>query len=146
MDLIASESLVTDVSKASTPMVVRCNAGNKVLHEQATLGTYPMRVWLNRDGPANIMSLYNVTQHYRVTMDTDVANEICLHRHDGTVIRFTPWSQGIYKYELQPEDELNTFWSFVTTVSRQADRYTRRAYLQAEKARKLQNIVMHPGR
>jgi hypothetical protein len=62
------------------------------------LGDYPERVWFNPHGIANILSLDNVSQHYRVTMDTSKSNSIALHRNNGSLIHFTPCSKGLYRY------------------------------------------------
>jgi hypothetical protein len=70
-DIFANKLLLTNVHDAPTPIWVRCNAGRIQLKQQGYFGNYPQHpVWYNPKGVANILSLANVTKHYRVTMDS----------------------------------------------------------------------------
>ena len=103
-------------------------------------------VWYLANGHANILSLRNVTWHYRVTMDTAVENAIILHGADGQQHRFTPFGKGLYKWEHMMDPITNNpCWLFITTVHGQGDQYTQHAYECAQAARHLQNIIMHPA-
>jgi hypothetical protein len=76
-DIFANASLLSNIHTATKPIWVRCNAGRIQLTQQGYFGNYPHPVWYNPKGVANILSLANVTKHYRVTMDS--ANNT--HRH-----------------------------------------------------------------
>ena len=166
VNIIANKDLLHDVHKAERPISVQCNAGTVLLTEKGYLGDYPVPVWYNPKGVANIMSLNSVAKHYRVTMDSQQENAIKLHKSDGSKIYFTPSSNGLYKYALKPHETANGVWNFlietacddpenwdsdyddwllIATVKSQADKYTRRAYEGAVRARKFQNIVMRPS-
>jgi hypothetical protein len=87
----------------------------------------------------------NVSKHYRVTMDTNKFNAIILHRKDGSLIPFTPCNKGLYHYALQDHESLNNFWSMISTVAGNAQKFTKQQYKNAVLARHVQNIIMQPG-
>ena len=147
-DIFASASLLTNIHVAPQPIWVRCNAGRIQLTHQGCFGSYPYPVWYNPRGVANILSLANVTKHYRVTMDSSNSPMIAVHRQDGTVINFEPSEAGLYKYDLSshesPLDQMWSMMSAISTVDDCAAKYTKRAYKKAIEARRLQNILMRP--
>jgi hypothetical protein len=104
-------------------------------HNRDTSATIHIPYGINPKGVANILSLYNVTKHYRVTMDSPKDPTITVHKNDGDHdIRFTPSrTHGLFKYEL-PEDQssINQMWSMATGIPTVADKnamkYTKRAY------------------
>jgi enhancing lycopene biosynthesis protein 2 len=80
------EELLTNIHQADHPLNVQCNAGSIVVKDKGLLGTYPETVWHNKNGVANILSMHNASKHFRITMDTDVEDAICLHKPDGNVM------------------------------------------------------------
>jgi len=145
VDIIASRELLRDIHIAHPPMRLHCNAGSVTLTEQGYFGDYPVPVWYHPTGVANILSLRNVTQHFRVTMDSHRSNCITLHKHDGTVYKFYPSDTGLYRMAFRTPQAAIQMWSFVTTVKDQANNYTRRDLERAQDARQMQNIIMHPS-
>ena len=131
VNIVANEELLHDVILTNNPINVHCNAGTVSVNKNGLLGDYPERVWFNPQGIANILSLDNVSKHYRVTMDTNKSNSIVLHRKDGSLIHFTPCSKGLYRYALQHKETLNAFWSIISTVAENAKQYTKRQYKNA---------------
>jgi hypothetical protein len=77
------------------------------------------------------------------------SNCLKLHKPNGGSFKFTPSpSNGLYWLPLQSamSEDGTTMWSFITTVSNQASRYTTQQFQAAkERARNMQNIIMHPG-
>ena len=145
VDIISSECLLHDIHTAAQPMRLHCNAGTVMLTQQGYLGEYPSPVWYHPNGVANILSLRNLTQHYRVTMDSGTSNCLVLHTPDGSKFSFHPSDTGLYRLQLKsPEDAIH-MWSFVSTVAGQARHYTRRDLERAQDARQMQNIIMHPS-
>jgi hypothetical protein len=152
-----NRELLTDIRKVPNPIRVNCNSGYVVLDQQGTLGSYPERVWYHPTGIANLVSLHHVKRHFRLTMDTNVADAIFLHSQDGRRIPFTPSEKGLYKYELPAGQSVRHIWSFLShrsgwnestlidTVEDRSEFYTRRELEQAKLARQLQNIVGYPS-
>ena len=142
LNLISNKSWLSDIHKVDTTMHIHSNGGVSVAHNMGYFGNYPTPVWYLPDGNANILSLRDVTQYYRVTMDTAVETVIILHGADKQQHRFIPSGKGLYKWEHTMDPTANNpCWLFVTTVPGQADRYTRSAYKHAQAARRLQNII-----
>ena len=68
--MTANGELLHDIKPTSKPINDHCNAGTVSVQQDGLMGDYPERVWFNPHGIANILSLWNVSQYYRVTMDT----------------------------------------------------------------------------
>ena len=113
------------------------------MNKKGTLGTYPPEVWHNENGIENIPAMHSASKYFCLTMGTDLEDAICLHRDDGTIMKFTQSQNGLYKHAL--DDGSDNAWSMLTTVKQQASRYTKREFEQAKAARKFQNIVMRLG-
>ena len=92
------------------------------------LGDYPEAVWYNPAGIANILSQANITQHYRITMDTARGNFIKVHRTGLPPLVFTPSHNGLYQYTPTSNQQLMTMWTHINTVTQKAEKYTQRAY------------------
>ena len=100
VDLITDKTLLRDLHTAECPIRVHGTTGSVVLSEKGYLGSYPVAVWYNPHEPTNIMSMFRVSHHYRVTMDTDLYNGIDLHTSDHNKISFTPSPKGLYRHVL----------------------------------------------
>ena len=109
------------------------------------LGTYPELVLYNPRGVTNILSQNNVTQHFQLTMDTQVDNSISLHQVNGNTLVFTPTYNRLYCYTLSNEETINGIWAMTSTVKGNADKYKKCDYHRAIEARCFQNIIMWPG-
>ena len=149
LNLISNKSWLSDIHEVDTTMHIHSTGGVSVTRKMGYLGNYPTPVWYLPDGNPNIasiLSLRDVTQHYRVTMDTAVENAIILHGVDKQQHRFILSGKGLYKWEhtMHPTAN-NPCWLFVMTIRGQANRYTCCAYECAQAAQHLQNIIMCPA-
>ena len=142
--IISNKRLLHGIHKSKQKLRVHCGAGSKVLTMKAKFGDYPIEVWYDPTGPANIMSLDEVADVFRMTMDTDIERSINLHRMDGTIIKFRPLMARLYSYKMAPQQD-EQFWSLIQTVKGNQDYYTRREIENADKARRFQNIIMRPS-
>ena len=145
VDIISSTELLHGIHKVSNPIRVWCNAGVTTLDRMGYLGDYPQPVCYNPDGGANIMSMFNISQHNHLSMNTHEANTILMHHHNGNVTVFTPSSNGLYKHALSNNESINGFWSCIQTVSECKDHYTQHEIKTANQARRFQNIIMRPS-
>ena len=125
VDLITDQSLLEDIHEVEEPIPIHCNAGTVRAHKQGYLGSYPRPVQYHPDGTTNIMSLFNVSQHYHATMDSNISNSITLPQTDEKDIIFTPSDKELYKYAMRPGETAKTFWTLTLMVAAQADKYTR---------------------
>jgi hypothetical protein len=145
VDIISSGDLLHDIHDADQPLELHCNAGVVTLTKKGYLGQYPAAVWYYPNGIANILSLRNLTKHYRITMDSKKCDGLQLHRPDGGYYNFTPSDNGLYRLPLNSLRQAQEMWSFVTTVADQSKLYTNRQIDAARRARSMQNIIMHPS-
>ena len=98
-NLITNRALLHDIHTVDTSIRIRCNALTITTNQKGYLGDYPTLVWYNPKGIANILSMKDVSQHYRLTMDTNKDEGICLHRQGKSPILFTPSGKGLYKFD-----------------------------------------------
>ena len=134
IDIISSPDLLHGIHKVSNPIRVWCNAGVTILDQMGYLGDYPQPVWYNLDSGANIMSMFNISQQYHLSMNMHEANAILMHHHNGDVTVFTPSTNGLYKHALCNNESINRFWSCIQTVSERKDHYTQHEIEAANQA------------
>ena len=83
LNLISNKSWLSDLHKVDTAMHIHSTRGVSVTRKMGYLGNYPTPVWYLAGGHANILSFWDVTWHYWVTMDTAVENALILHGDNG---------------------------------------------------------------
>ena len=151
VNLISDKDLLTDIHPVPHSLQVRCNAGTVVIDHQGYLGGYPEPVWFNPNGIANLMSLHNVQRYYQVILNTTKDNAFYINSSKGHQTRWEPSGHGLYHYAMDSSNNISTLWgglsarTHINTVAANANGFTRRQCQNAQRARHLQNIVMHPG-
>ena len=143
IDLFVNPELLTGIQRAVEPMQIISNAGSVNIRLTGSLEGYPETVWYHPQGAANVLSLRNVTKHFRVTLDSQRNNCLYVHVGHGIKIPFQQSTSGLYYYEMT-QDTKNGF-SFLTTVTEKKAAYTQRGIQQAQLARRVQDIIMHPS-
>ena len=146
LNLISNKLWLSDLHEVDTAMHIHSTWGISVTRKMGYLGNYPTPVWYLAGNHVNILSLRDITRHYRVTMGTAMENALILQGDNGQQHKFTPSGKGLYKWEdtMDPTED-NPCWLFVTTVCGQGDCYTWHAYECAQAARHHQNIIMCPA-
>ena len=119
-NLICDKRLLHGIFEAECPMTIHCNAGTVRITHKGYYRTYPEPVWYNPKGIANIMSLDNITKYYRITMDSRIDKAMILHKTDGSMVRITPTSKGLYHCKI--DSNVGNMWSLVTkSLTRQTN-------------------------
>jgi hypothetical protein len=80
-------------------------------------------------------------------MDTAVEPALCIHKHDGSIMKFHEYMSGLYYYDVAistPSTD-NTAYSFVITVRGNKERYHRREIEGADRARELYKAIGRPS-
>jgi hypothetical protein len=137
VDMFINPRLLTNIREADEPLRIVSNTGTVTVHQQATLPGYPFPVWYHPKGAANVLSLYNVQQHFKVSLSSQ---GFLVRLGKRRVLRFTPNDTGLYHYHCASARG----FSFLTTVTDKKAEYTRRGVQQAALARRVQNIIMRP--
>ena len=99
VDAVSNRKLLRNIRKAEKMLRIFCNAGSTTTDLIGDLPGYGT-VWYLPNGIANILSLANVTDNFRVTLDSSVDNAFRVHKTDGTVRRFEKASRGLYYYDM----------------------------------------------
>ena len=98
------------------------------------LRDYPQPVSYNPDGSTNIMSMFNISQQYRLSMNTREANAILMHHHNRDVTEFTPSEHSLYQHALSNNESIDELWSCIQTVAEQQNHYTQHDIQAANQA------------
>ena len=140
--IFSNSRLLHDIHEAERPLIVRCNAGTVRLTHQGYFGSYPVPVWYNPSGIANILSKFEVAKHYEVSYHNRTSDDYIITTGTGT-IRFKPTKAGLY-YKDFARDHRDA-WAFFETVKGQKSQFTKKDVRRAARARKIQNIIGRPG-
>ena len=145
VNIILSPDLLHAIHKVSNPIRVRCSMGVTILDQMVYLGDYPRPVWYNPDNGANVMSMFNISQQYHLSMNTHKANAILMHHHNRNVTVFTLSANDLYKHALSNNESITGFWSCIQTIDECKDHYTQHEIEATNQARRFQNIIMRPS-
>ena len=141
VDVFCNKDLLTNIRQADRSCRISCNAGVVTTDLIGDLAGYPEPVWYHATGIANILSLHRVTKHCRVRYDSSEENaSFHVTRPDGTIRSFIPSTSGLHYC-----DTGTTGTTLVNTVEENRSRYTRRAYNDAARARRLQDTIGRPS-
>ena len=140
---------LTNIRRSAHTLKVLTNGGpqySSFIGEVRNFGT----VWYNPQSIANILSLAAVRKVCRVTMDTAVEAALCVHRVDGTIMKFVEFSTGLYYFDPSQQQHITTNttvtgYSFVTTVAGNKSRFHRREVAAADAARTLYRHLGRPS-
>jgi hypothetical protein len=143
-------AMLKNLRKASTPLKVFTNGGCQDSH---LLGNIPSfgTVWYNPNSLANILSLAVVRKNNRVMMDTAVEPALCVHLANGSVIKFTKYSTGLYFHDARaPKVATSTSesviaYSFLNTVEHNKKQFTPKEIEGADAARALYCMIGRPA-
>jgi hypothetical protein len=82
VDIVCNASLLNNIHTADRRMYIRCNAGRIWTDKQGYLPGYGL-VWFCPKAIANILSLSNVTNRYRVAFDSWFGDRFVVTNEDG---------------------------------------------------------------
>jgi hypothetical protein len=85
-----------------------------------------------------------VQKYFRVQYDSLKGNHFLMSMLNKTTFTFRPTAKGLYTYDKKAGADQQE-WTFITTVKKQMERYTKHEYNGAVHARCMQNIMMHLG-
>jgi hypothetical protein len=93
VDVFINPRLVKDIRVTDTIMHIHYHPGTSSTRLQATLPGYGT-VWFDPKGIANILSLLNVKNKYRVTFDSSIDDTFYVHKSDGSTRKFVALQSG----------------------------------------------------
>ena len=93
--------------------------------------------------------MLEVTQDWRLTMDTSVENAIWVHRDDRHILKFVEYAGGFYiEYahdRFNPSHKITTHIVHTQTLESRKSEYTRHQVAWADRARNLIKHLAHPS-
>jgi hypothetical protein len=153
VDVFINPRLVKDVRVTDTIIHIHCHSGTSSTRLQATLSGYGT-VWFDPKGIANILSLSNVKDKYRVTFDSSTDDTFYVHKSDGSTRKFVVLQSGgglnfldtaKDQKSLQQIEFIKTGAIMVNTVEQNKTRYSGHDIKRAEHARKTQDLIGRPS-
>ena len=100
---------------------------------------YSDPVYYNLDGITNILSLSNVKQHHRVTYDKERNETFTIHKYHGSIL-FRECTKGLYYHNTALHGN-----TVLTIVEEKKELYTKRQFIGAKTAQKLQGTIGYPS-
>jgi hypothetical protein len=145
ISVFKNADMLTNIRHSTHVLRALTNGGHQ---DSRMVGDFPNlgEVWYNRDSFANILSLADVRQVCRVTMDTAAEPALLVHRLDGTVMKFSEHPSGLYVYKDKPtNDRVTGCYTLVSTVANQKKFFSRREVKAANLARELYRKIGRPS-
>ncbi len=143
--LICNRALLRNIRPADKPLRLHCNAGVVVINEVGDLPGVG-EVYFDPNGIANILSMAKIAQDFDVKYDSKDGNKFIVSREStGTYREFKQSPNGLYYHDLRADLKRKSGVAFVNTVAENKNKYSRRAYIRATRARKLHNSLGRPS-
>ena len=137
-------AMLTNIRDSGRTLRAITNGG----HQDSTkVGDFPNlgEVWFNEQSIANILSLSEVSQVCRVTMDSHDKKALNVHRKDGSVMVFAEHPSGLYVYDSNVTSPNINPYTLVQTVTAQKKLFTPRQVQAADGARALYRKIGRPS-
>ena len=141
-----NEQYLTNIRESKGILRAITNGGFQDSHQ---VGEFPNlgTVWYNHKSIANILSMKEVRRVCRVTMDTSIEPTMCVHRLDGSIMKFEEQESGLYVFKPNSNAPINIYphCTLVTTVEENKKMFTKRQVYNADLARELYRKIGRPG-
>ena len=109
----------------SQGLCIVSNGGTMDCEQVGNIGSLSFPVWYNADLIANILSMLEVAQDWRLIMDTLVENAIWMHRDDGHILKFVECDGGLYAHDRSnPSHKITTHIVNTQTVESSKSKYS----------------------
>ena len=149
-----NEALVTEIRDCEHHEYLKAvtNGGSQLYKKSARMVLFPIKVHFKKDSMANILSFKDVSElsGVHITMDTKKEDAIVVTTKEGNVIRFKPYSNGLFYYDMETVTS-NKFketvkpYSLVQTVESNKQFFTANEIKGADMSRNYQEILFFPG-
>ena len=147
VNTFGTSKYVSNIRRAPRPLTTNSTGGLQQYTQHATFLGF-MDVWFDDDCLVNILSFFDLQQHFRITIDTAVDPSFFVHICDGVVLKFLPYKGNIYLLDPVDYSKLNTAltsYSCAAVVAKNKVNFTRRELEGAERARALYKRMQKPA-
>ena len=118
ISVFKNADMLTNIQHSGRVLRAITNGGHQ---DSDMVGDFPNlgEVWFNQNSVANILSLADIRKVCRVTMDTSNEPALLVHRIDGSVMKFTKHSSGLYIYKCNSttNNRVAEYYTLVSTVA-----------------------------
>jgi hypothetical protein len=119
---LKNRKLITNIRKAKNILRVHTNGGPQVSTHMGYVKNFG-RVWFNKNSLANILSMAEVRNVCRITMDTSVEPAMNVHKMDGTIMKLVEFVSGLYYFNtsapMNQERRKNTLFSILSVETKE---------------------------
>jgi Zinc knuckle len=142
ISVFKNHNMLTNIRPSQHVLRALTNGGHQ---DSDMVGDFPNlgTVWYNKHSIANILSLSDVRKVCRVTMDTSEDTAMCVHRLDGSVMRFVEHESGLYVFN--STNNTVTAYTLLNTVTNQKKMFSQREVTDADAARSLYRKLGRPS-
>ncbi|KAL7469297.1 hypothetical protein ACHAXS_009567, partial [Conticribra weissflogii] len=136
---VTNESYLSNVETSKSGLLAYCNSGTTTMHKFGFMGK--LKVWVNPNGLANILSFEEVEQLYPIEYGTKSTKGCFFVYTDHGKIIFEKNAIGLPYTSIT---EASNALCLINTVRGNFDGYTKKEVIQAKKAREALAKVGHP--
>ena len=142
MNLFVNEEMLHNIGKSKDTMTVTSSGGQLRTNWQGSLHGFDPRVWLAKQGVANILALSHVKKQYRVTYDSRNGDGFIVHRSEFGLpdMHFREHPCGLHVFFPEPGE-----LTFLNTVEDNKLGYTKKQLAGATAARELLQKLCFPS-
>ena len=97
--VIKNRDLLSNILDSSHPITYPSNGCTRVssLVDLKGFGD----VWFNTESLANVLSLAEMVNKYRVTFDSENGNKFIIHKSDGSTVEFKQSVHGLFYHDIR---------------------------------------------
>ena len=145
ISVFKNKEMLTNVRRSPHTLRAITNDGHQ---DSEMVGDFPNfgQVWYKPASIAIILSLADVSKVCRVTMDTTTERAMCMHRLDGSVMRFKEHPLGLYVFATSGSNQQVTAYTTLSTgvLAEQKKLFSQREIKAADRARSLYRKIGRP--
>ncbi len=120
-----NRDLIKDIYSTTDAIRVFSNGGHQDYSKKGTLTVFSYEVYYNPNSLVDILSLSEVSERYRVTMDTDVEPAMIVHLNNNVSHKFTKCGSGLYYTDTSQLVQSNDAYAFLSTVKSNKSYFSR---------------------
>jgi hypothetical protein len=136
---------VSNIRDSEDPLSISTNGGIMNSHQKCDI-PYIEDVWYNEDSMTNIISMKDMTNKFRVTMDSKEELALLVHMPDR-IVKFKQFSNGLYAMDPSDEKSFKTTkkpYQFLNTLEENLAFLSPRQRKRAKLARELYEAMGTP--
>ena len=142
--VIKNRDLLSNIRDSSHPITCHSNGGTQVSSLVGRLKGFG-DVWFNTESLANILSLAEMVNKYRVTFDSKDGNKFIIYKSDGFTVEFKQSIHGLYYHDIRWRRHNTKEFTLVSTVAANKENFTQRQIKNADVAVRLYKSICTPS-